>query len=407
MTKPTRPPKPPPEVVSAAEGHRQIVRRRKQAAHRGLGVSEGGDRLDEERAPVVAIAQIADAASRPDAGARIRQPRHRNIEVGAQHIRLQQAVGEEAVAHIGQRAAHSAARIAELRRAQQIAGLLIEVHIRLQISAHHAGDQIIALMEDPGLGDIGAAQHAEHVLAIAQIIAQRATAAAPAGDAVRAVGPAADGLHPCADAAVDGAGGRGSEDGLVLAHHHFVAQLDLAVLAYRSVKWSKPIPVEWFEGSVEEARLKALELNIKDKLPMSLEDKFEAAWSLVKEGKEKFSKSKIAKMTTVGERTVATMRSLLRNDPEAQNLSWSEAKRRQFTKDGDFDHDAWIDEKANKLAKQLLKVVTPKLIRNPEVLAESLRRIDASLPSRLVEEWSNEVRELVQQWEENEREGDF
>lgn len=140
---------------------------------------------------------------------------------------------------------------------------------------------------------------------------------------------------------------------------------------------------------------------------MSLEDKFEAAWSLVKEGKEKFSKSKIAKMTTVGERTVATMRSLLRNDPEAQNLSWSEAKRRQFTKDGDFDHDAWIDEKANKLAKQLLKVVTPKLIRNPEVLAESLRRIDASLPSRLVEEWSNEVRELVQQWEENEREGDF
>lgn len=185
----------------------------------------------------------------------------------------------------------------------------------------------------------------------------------------------------------------GPEVYMVDGHHR--------LLAYRSVKWSKPIPVEWFEGTVEEARLKALELNIKDKLPMSLEDKFEAAWSLVKEGKKKFSKSTISKMTTVSERTIAYMRALLRENPEAEDDSWSEAKRRQFTRDGDFDPDTWLDEKAEKLAKQLLKVVTPKLIHNPEVLAESLRRIDASLPRRLVEEWPSEVRELVKEWEEH------
>ncbi len=172
--------------------------------------------------------------------------------------------------------------------------------------------------------------------------------------------------------------------------------------AYQQVAWSSAIPVAYFEGSVVEARLKALELNIKDKLPMTLADKYEAAWVLAKEGKENYSKRQIKDLTTVSESTVATMRRILRDHPEAEGFPWSRAKGLQFESDGDFDANKWLDEAAEKLTQQLLKVVTVKLLRNPEVLAESLRRIDPSLPSRLVQEWSEEAYELVEGLEDEE-----
>jgi ParB-like chromosome segregation protein Spo0J len=61
----------------------------------------------------------------------------------------------------------------------------------------------------------------------------------------------------------------------ILDGHH---RLD----AYHSAQWSNKIPVKVFSGTLQDARLKALELNSRNKLPMTQADKQEAAWELTK-----------------------------------------------------------------------------------------------------------------------------
>ena len=55
----------------------------------------------------------------------------------------------------------------------------------------------------------------------------------------------------------------------VMEGHHRLA-------AYRKARWKKPIPVTVFEGTLEQARLAALEANVKDKLRLSGPEKREA-----------------------------------------------------------------------------------------------------------------------------------
>jgi hypothetical protein len=77
------------------------------------------------------------------------------------------------------------------------------------------------------------------------------------------------------------------------------------------VKWSRPIPVENFDGTVDEARIEALVRNSKDKLRMTTEDKTEGAWKLVKEGSD-LTVERIAEITQRSERQVYYMRSAWR-----------------------------------------------------------------------------------------------
>ncbi|MER8486505.1 hypothetical protein [Mesorhizobium sp. M1322] len=80
--------------------------------------------------------------------------------------------------------------------------------------------------------------------------------------------------------------------------------------AYRAFKATSSIPVEWFEGSLEQAIVEAIERNQKAKLPMKPMERMEGAWTLVLTGAH--SKAKIAAAAGVSERTVANMRGLLR-----------------------------------------------------------------------------------------------
>jgi hypothetical protein len=162
------------------------------------------------------------------------------------------------------------------------------------------------------------------------------------------------------------------------------------LLAYRIVKWSQPVPVDYFEGTVQEARLEALRLNIKNKLPMTSEDKFEAAWTFVKEG-SKLSKSQIAEMTTISERTIGYMRKVLKEYPSAIDCSWNEAKRLQWEPKPEIDRDDWLQEEARKVAKQILHNVGPKLTQRADVIALALAMIDSRLPRLLVAQWPDAV----------------
>ena len=76
--------------------------------------------------------------------------------------------------------------------------------------------------------------------------------------------------------------------------------------AYRKARWKRPIPVEVFEGTYDEARLAALTGNTKDKLRLSGPEKREAAWKLVNEGK--LSKAEIVKLGVASDGTYSLMR---------------------------------------------------------------------------------------------------
>jgi len=161
--------------------------------------------------------------------------------------------------------------------------------------------------------------------------------------------------------------------------------------AYRTVSWKGAIPVEVFQGTLEEAHKEALKRNSRNKLSMSKREKSEAAWALAKEGR--FTKSEIAELATIAERTVGNMRSVLRKlrekEPEAaEEYTWVEAlmwKRGQAPALPEHD---WKDQEAQKIVDALLrhKIAGP-LLKHPDITAIALQRLDPNLPSALMREW--------------------
>lgn len=80
--------------------------------------------------------------------------------------------------------------------------------------------------------------------------------------------------------------------------------------AYRAAKVGGSVPVEWFEGGLDDAIAEAARRNQKVKLQMTQAERLEAAWRLVI--LRTYSKAATAAAAGVGERTVAKMRVLLR-----------------------------------------------------------------------------------------------
>jgi ParB-like chromosome segregation protein Spo0J len=186
----------------------------------------------------------------------------------------------------------------------------------------------------------------------------------------------------------------------VIGNEFYVIDGHHRAIAYHLAKWSSPVPVVYFEGSVEEARLEGLRLNIKNKLPMTRDDKFEAAWALVKEGL-KYSKSEIVDMTSVSDGTVATMRRTLKEHPDTKDKLWAGAKGLQFESTETFDHDEWVEQKALKMAEQIMKNIGPELTQRPDVLALALEKIDENIPRSLIAEWRTLI-SVMQMEERNE-----
>jgi hypothetical protein len=157
--------------------------------------------------------------------------------------------------------------------------------------------------------------------------------------------------------------------------------------AYQEASWDGPVPVEVFQGPPQEAEFEALRRNIKDKLPMTPEDKLEAAWRLVKAGG--LSKAKITELTTVSNGTLGNMRAALEKhgDEAMAKMLWSQVKMMAWEKDEDFDFDAHKQRKAEKLAKELVNKTSVHLGQNPDILALALEMISPGLPKSLVWEW--------------------
>jgi len=162
--------------------------------------------------------------------------------------------------------------------------------------------------------------------------------------------------------------------------------------------------VKYFDGNLRQARHRALQCNVRDKLPMLPQEKTEAAWKLVVEDLEGsvdapygvgavWSKQAIADATTVGKRTVANMRRIAREYPDAREGTWKEALRRDWAKREKSIED-WKQEKARKMAEQMVKNVGP-LFKDAEITAMALEMVSPELPKRLIEEWLGDAEEAL------------
>jgi hypothetical protein len=119
--------------------------------------------------------------------------------------------------------------------------------------------------------------------------------------------------------------------------------------AYRKARWKGSIPVEVFEGTLDEARLAALAGNIKDKLRLSGPEKKEAAWRLVTE--DKLSKAQIVKLGAASDGTISTMRKvrkkLIEEGKDPTSFTWVDARQASLDVMVSDPKD-WKEKKAHK-----------------------------------------------------------
>jgi ParB-like chromosome segregation protein Spo0J len=161
------------------------------------------------------------------------------------------------------------------------------------------------------------------------------------------------------------------------------------LLAYQAAGVTCPVPVEHFEGSLEDAIREAAQRNSRDRLAMSNEDKLEAAWRLVLLAAH--SKREIVEATGASERTIgnmrATLKRLLEGEPGGSWESWREAKQ---AASGEEPRE-WTEEAqaalAREWARRIRQAVGPMAGRQPAIFAEALELYSEGLPRKLLECW--------------------
>jgi ParB-like chromosome segregation protein Spo0J len=171
--------------------------------------------------------------------------------------------------------------------------------------------------------------------------------------------------------------------------------------AYHAVDWHQQVPVNVFEGSLDEARDDALASGIKNKLPMTRDDKQEAAFTLVRE--TDLTAAKITDKTTVSTRQIKYMRAAWREWQGAEHpedrtgeITWAKVRKWKNGNTEAPDVEEWKEREAQKMVDALLRhKIGQGLGRNPDITALALQRLNPRLPGALIEEWSVEERDLI------------
>jgi hypothetical protein len=176
----------------------------------------------------------------------------------------------------------------------------------------------------------------------------------------------------------------------VVDGHHRLA-------AYDTARWTKVIPVSVGEGSLEQAADAGLKRNSKNTRNLSKKEKNEAAWKLGKRV-PRLTREMICEMTGVSPSTQDGMRRVLKKLQDAgdtpeiiHGMTYAQALGKQWATDKarpDWDADAWLSEKADKLVKKIEAAGIGFMLReNHEVAAMALERIDERLTHSLVSLW--------------------
>lgn len=181
--------------------------------------------------------------------------------------------------------------------------------------------------------------------------------------------------------------------------------------AYDTAKWKKDIPVEVFTGTLDQARLRAMAGNVKDKLRMTAAQKSAAAWTITKENIGDLTADQVAETTSIGRRTAFAMKQVWKELNERTDLSedqreklhgmtWKQARdfRDGIRDDDDFDQDEWKAKKADAIVKLIRDHnVEVSLLQDPEVTALALQMLNGRLPEMLIEQWAGDYPELIMQ----------
>lgn len=159
------------------------------------------------------------------------------------------------------------------------------------------------------------------------------------------------------------------------------------------------IPVEVFDGGIEDVIKESTARNVKDKLRMSKVDKMNRAWKFTVLGK--MTIPEIARLTHVSERTISTMRKVHegltvvepgdfgpRDDTLA--MTWEQARKKSM-KQQDVVDEEWIAKVADDYARRLGRVFGTKLSKNPQLTLMALELYSEKLPARLVEVFREEA----------------
>jgi ParB-like chromosome segregation protein Spo0J len=160
----------------------------------------------------------------------------------------------------------------------------------------------------------------------------------------------------------------GKQTYLLDGHHRW--------LAYKKAGVRKPVPVEYFDGTIEEAVLVAGRANSKAKLPMLPQERHDYAWKLVLLGR--YSKKQIVEAAAVSDGQVAIMRRVFKKlDEDAFNYTrWRQAQRAAAHRPdmSDEERQAWKEQLAEVYADKITKACGPRFRNNTEVAAMALSR---------------------------------
>lgn len=197
-------------------------------------------------------------------------------------------------------------------------------------------------------------------------------------DLVRVIGPNRQRLDPvlvwqCGEAMI------------LLDGHHRLA-------AYNECRMYHGIPVECFYGSIEDAVKKSGTLNGKTFKPMNGTERNNYAWRLVRLGK--LSKAQEREASGVSDGQIGHMRRIKKQMIEKgvcpddylawlQALKW--AKDDSTGEDGEFDAQAWLNQKAANYADKMAKLFSTKLSKDPELMALTLEHYMGRNAGRLAE----------------------
>lgn len=169
---------------------------------------------------------------------------------------------------------------------------------------------------------------------------------------------------------------KGSPTGrLVLLDGHYRLGAYRAELSSGKIE-GRGIPAMLVKCSLIEAHLVALKANSKDTLPLTMQERLNAAWGLVRTFRNGISKPCLSRASGVSERTVLSMRQQLRKFDEAKETpdgNWMIDRRfpekSDFTPPSDEARRHMIETLSQALKGALQEVRT----RDVEIIGEALQ----------------------------------
>lgn len=164
---------------------------------------------------------------------------------------------------------------------------------------------------------------------------------------------------------------------LVDGHHRYEA--------YREIGHLEPVPVTVFSGPLDQAIGQALKGNSRNKLPMSKDEKTNAAWRLVIS--TALSLNQLVEASTISKPTIILMRKAMQylreTDPGLvlDSVTWREAHRiYQGKEEQAFVPDPeWHSKRTAEIAQTLSDTFGGEFKQKPEVFWEGVRKFDSNL----------------------------